>query len=96
MVIELENLGIPAGVEVPIEVRYGDHVVGKFEADLFVDGKVIVELKSVRVLSIVHELQLVNYLKATGINVGLLLNFGERKVEDQRKFRLLLSEDDAE
>jgi len=94
LVIELEKQGIPADMEIPIEVRYSELVVGEFKADVFVGGKVIVELKSVRALAVAHELQLVNYLKATGINVGLLLNFGERKVEVQRKYRLLPPEDD--
>jgi GxxExxY protein len=64
-------------------------VVGAFEADLFVERTVIVELKAVRTVLQVHEVQLVNYLKATGIDVGLLINFGEQRVEVKRKLRSL-------
>ena len=53
-------------------------VVGEYFADILVDNKVIVELKAVSELSKVHDVQLVNYLKATGIKVGLLINFGEK------------------
>ena len=53
-------------------------IVGDFVADLIVDDKVIIEIKAVSALSPAHEVQLVNYLKATGIQVGLLVNFGEK------------------
>ena len=64
-------------------------MVGEFFADLLVEDVVIVELKSVRRLAEKHEVQLVNYLVATGKEVGLLLNFGEEKVEVKRKVRTL-------
>lgn len=89
MLIELRKAGFSVDNQHPIKVYYEGHEVGKFEADLFVEGKVIVELKSVRTLLMVHEVQLVNYLKATGIDIGLLLNFGEQKVEVRRKLRVL-------
>ncbi len=84
--LELEQAGIPVAEELPIDVLYKGAVVGKFYADLLVDGKVIVELKSVDRLIVQHEVQLVNYLKATGIETGLLLNFGPARVEIKRKF----------
>jgi len=65
-------------------VFYADHLVGDYVADLIVEGKVIVELKAVATLDSVHEVQLVNYLRATGLEVGLLLNFA-RKLEFKRK-----------
>jgi GxxExxY protein len=61
-----------------------------------VEGVVIVELKAVRAVLMIHEVQLVNYLKATGIDVGLLINFAEQKVEVKRKRRLLPSPDDTD
>jgi GxxExxY protein len=85
----LRKLGIAVENQHPIKVYYEGIEVGKFEADLFVEGKVIVELKAVRTTLMVHEVQLVNYLKATGIDVGLLLNFGEQRVEVKRKLRVL-------
>lgn len=71
-------------------------MVSNFEADLFVEGAIIVELKAVSALLRVHEVQLVNYLKATGVDVGLLLNFGEQSVEVKRKLRGLPEADDPE
>ena len=84
--LELEEAGIPVAEELPIDVLYKGTVVGIFYADLLVDGKVIVELKSVDRLIVQHEVQLVNYLKATGIETGLLLNFGPARVEIKREF----------
>src|SRR5579871_5405569 len=81
MLVEFEKIGVRASNQYPIKVYYDGRVVGAFEADLFVENCVIVELKSVRTTLMVHEVQLVNYLKATGIDVGLLINFGEKQVE---------------
>jgi len=64
--------------EVPIEVRFRGELVGSFRADLIVDRRVIVELKSVERLSGALEAQLINYLSSSGLSVGLLLNFGLR------------------
>jgi len=73
--------------QAPIEVRYAGEIVGEFLADIVVQDAIIVELKSVpRTLS-ANEIQLANYLVATGKAVGLLLNFGERKVEVKRKVK---------
>ena len=63
--------------------------VGSFKADILVEDTVIVELKSIRSLSLAHEVQLVNYLVATGKPVGLLINFSEKQVEVRRKVRQL-------
>ena len=89
MLIELRKLGLRAENQLPIRVFYEGHEVGTFEADILVEGRVIVELKSIRTLIQIHEVQTVNYLKATGIDIGLLLNFGEQKVEVKRKLRVL-------
>jgi GxxExxY protein len=89
MVIELEKLGLEVKEQQPITVLYEGRVVGEFFADLWVKEAVIVELKSVRAIVSTHETQLVNYLKATGKDVGLLINFGESKVEVKRKVREL-------
>ena len=89
LIIELEKAGLSVESQKPITVRYDGQVVGEFFADLLVEDEVIVELKSVRRLAEKHEVQLVNYLVATGKEVGLLLNFGEEKVEVKRKVRTL-------
>ena len=94
MLIELRKLGVRVENQRPIKVYSEGEVVGNFEADLFVQDAVIVELKSVSALVRVHEVQLVNYLKATGIDVGLLLNFGDQRVEVRRKLRVLPEADD--
>ena len=82
--IELSKLGLTVRPQAPIEVRYDGHVVGQYFADLLIADTVIVEVKAVRTLSDAHEAQLLNYLKATQIEVGLLLNFGP-KPEIKRK-----------
>ena len=89
--LELSKRGIKAQNQVPINVLYKDHQVGEYVADLFVEDRVIVELKTVDKLEKIHEAQLLNYLKATGINVGLLINFRHEKAEIKR-FVLNLSE----
>jgi GxxExxY protein len=70
-----------------IQVKYGDVIVGDFKADLVVNDQLIVELKAVSRLAVEHEIQLVNYLTATGIDFGLLKNFGGRSLEFKKKFR---------
>ena len=87
LVIELAKRGIKADSEKPIKVFYEGQIVGDYVCDLIVDDKVILELKAVKELNDIHEVQLVNYLKATVVEVGLLINFGpsvkiKRKVFD--------------
>ena len=82
--IELERAGLQPEKEMRIKVEYDGHIVGDYIADIVVGDKVILELKSVKEIHPAHEAQLVNYLKATGIEVGLLINFGE-KVQIKRK-----------
>lgn len=84
IVFELQRHGFVVKQQVPINVYYEDKLVGEYLADLLVQDKVIVELKAVRELADAHEAQLVNYLKATNVEVGLVLNFGP-KPEFKRK-----------
>jgi len=84
--IELEKQGLRVKQQEPISVVYEGHVVGEYYADLWVDERVVVELKAAQALVKQHEVQLVNYLAATGVESGLLLNFGP-SVEVKRKFR---------
>ena len=84
--IELDEAGLAVEQQRPVPVRYRGQVIGDFYADLMVEGRLIVELKSVRNLVKEHEVQLVNYLAATGIDDGLLINFGS-SVDVKRKFR---------
>ena len=78
LAIKLGKTGLMVNQQSPIKIYFEDELVGEYFADLLVDNKVIVELKAVSELSKIHEVQLVNYLKATGLKVGLLINFGEK------------------
>lgn len=84
--IELVKLGLKVKQQEPINVTYDCQVVGEYYADLWVDERVVIELKAAQTLVKQHEVQLVNYLAATGIDCGLLLNFGP-SVQVKRKFR---------
>ena len=81
LLLELRMRGLKADSQVPIKVYYKGNIVGEYIADILVEGKVIVELKAVQNLEKIHEAQLLNYLKATGIQVGLLENFKHPKAE---------------
>ena len=84
LLVELKNRGLKAMNQVPIKVSYKGEVVGDYTADLLVEDEVIVELKTVENLDRAHEAQLLNYLKATGHNVGLLVNFKHKKADIKR------------
>lgn len=84
MKVELGLRGVASEIEAPIKVYFKKNLVGDYFADLFVEEKVIVELKVAPKYNPSDEAQLINELKATGINVGLLINFGKAKVEFKR------------
>jgi GxxExxY protein len=92
LIWELRKAGPRSEAEKPISVHYDGQLVGAFTADVLVDDAVIVELKAVQTLAKAHEVQLVNYLVATGFDEGLLLNFGAERLEFKKKFRLPESE----
>jgi len=80
LLIELKKAGLQAEKEKRIQVYYDSQLVGDFVADIVVEQKVILELKSIKELHPAHEAQLINYLKATGLEIGLLINFSESVV----------------
>jgi GxxExxY protein len=84
MMIEFRKANVPAVSQDLIKVLYENEIIGEYFADILVDRKVIVEIKATKNLIIDHEAQLLNYLKATKIEIGLLLNFGP-KPEISRK-----------
>jgi GxxExxY protein len=84
LLIELKSRGLKAESQVPIKVLYKEDVVGEYIADILVEQSVIVELKTVESLEKIHEAQLLNYLRATGIRLGLLVNFRHPKAEIKR------------
>jgi len=87
MVIELGKTGLNAVQQAPLQVTYEGSIVGEYFADLMVEGKIILELKAISHILPTHEVQLVNYLKATEIEVGLLINFANKRVEVRRKIQ---------
>jgi GxxExxY protein len=84
---ELRKVGLDVECRKPIQVIYDGVVVGDFTADMLVEGVILIENKAVQALILAHEVQLVNYLTATGIELGLLLNFGAEALEFRRKHR---------
>ena len=78
LIIELEKLGISVKNQIPVQVFYDNTIVGDYLADLTVQNCIIVEIKAVKALASEHETQLLNYLKATKFEIGLLLNFGPK------------------
>lgn len=86
MMIELVDHGFEARQQFPVPVYYKNILVGDYYADIIVENKIVVELKAVEKLAPIHEVQLVNYLKGTNNEIGLLINFGS-SVTIKRKYR---------
>lgn len=84
---ELRKAGLRVECEKTIKVIYDSVVVGDFSADMLIEDNVVIENKAAQALIPAHEVQLVNYLTATGIEIGLLLNFGAERLEFKRKHR---------
>ena len=89
LLVELKKLGFEVQSEVAIPVDYHGIRVGDYRADIIVESRLILELKAVTALNKRHEAQVVNYLTATGINDGLLLNFGTPSLQYKHKCRLM-------
>ena len=89
--IELEERGFEIKQQYPVKVIYKNKIVGDYIADLFIVGKVIIEMKAVNEITKVHKAQLLNYLKATGIKLGVLVNFSrERNTVDVERIPNLI------
>ena len=84
LMLALLQKGLHVESQVPLTVKFRGIIVGEFFADILVENKLIIELKSVSALRPEHQAQVINYLKATGIEVGLLVNFGSPKLEYRR------------
>ena len=88
MLVELKKHSLFYEIEKPINVYYDNILVGEFKADIVVENVLILELKAVQSLHMAHEIQLVNYLTATGIDDGLLINFGSEELQFKCKYRI--------
>jgi len=86
MMVELEKAGISAVEQSPVHVLYDGGIIGEYFADILVDDKVIVEIKAIKQLVEENEAQLLNYLKATAVEVGLLFNFGPKPQVKRKAF----------
>ena len=84
LLIELRKRGLTAECQVPIKVEYKGENVGEYIADILVENQVIIEVKTVDALSNTHQAQLLNYLKATNLHVGILVNFNKSKADIKR------------
>ncbi|MBI5184809.1 MAG: GxxExxY protein [Nitrospinae bacterium] len=84
LLLALKDKDLKAQAQFPISVKFRGAVVGEFYADILVENMVIIEIKAIKKLAPEHQAQLINYLKATGIEVGLLVNFGNPKLEYRR------------
>lgn len=84
LLLALRQKGLSVVAQHPVTVMFRGECVGDFYADLFVEEKVIVELKAVKAIAPEHQAQIINYLNATGIEVGLLINFGNPRLEYKR------------
>ncbi len=86
LVLELGKNGLSVQQQVPVTVRYDEFPVGEYFADLLIENRIVCELKANQAIAPEHEIQLVNYLAATGFDIGLLINFG-KSVNVRRKYR---------
>jgi len=84
LMVALREKGLAAQAQVPLSVSFRGESVGDFFADILVEGQVLLELKAVKSIAPEHVAQILNYLKATKIDVGLLINFGSSKLEYRR------------
>jgi GxxExxY protein len=87
LLIALTDRGLVAQSQIPLKVNFRNQIVGDFIADIVVENSVLLELKAVKNLAPEHQAQIINYLKATGIEIGLLVNFGNPKLEYRRFHR---------
>lgn len=84
LAIELSQMGLQVSTQTPLQVNYKGQIVGDFVVDILVNDQILLELKAIKSLNAEHEAQIINYLKATGIKVGLLVNFGQPKAQIKR------------
>ena len=84
LIIEMGNQGLRCATQVPYDVVYCNKTVGEYRADIVVEDSVVIELKTVKAIEPVHRAQLMNYLRASGLKLGVILNFARPKLEFER------------
>ena len=84
LLVALKQKNLQAAAQIPLLVKFRGVIVGEFYADILVEGKVLIELKAVSILANEHYAQILNYLKATNLEIGMLINFGSPKLEYRR------------
>ena len=84
LMIMLEENGIKAAQQVPIKVSFHGRIIGDYIADILVENSIILELKTQERITEIHKAQTLNYLRATGLRLAILLNFGKNKLEHER------------
>ena len=84
LLLALRQKGLSVRIQHPIKVMFRNECVGDFFADMLIEEKILIELKAVKAIAPEHQAQIINYLNATGIEVGLLINFGNPKLEYKR------------
>ena len=89
LLVELSNANLFAEKEKPLVLKYYGKVIGDFRADIVVENKIIIELKAVSEIHPIHSMQLVNYLKVTGLDIGVLINYGSEEYTFLPKYRTL-------
>jgi GxxExxY protein len=87
MEIDLAEAGISFATEVPLAVKYKERILGSFVADMIVEDRLLLEFKALENLPLISEIQVVQYLKASRLDVGLILNFGTGTLQIKRKYR---------
>ncbi len=89
LLVELRKADLCAEKEKPLVLKYYGEVIGDFRADIVVENKIIIELKAVSEIHPIHAMQLVNYLKVTGLDIGVLINYGSEEYTFLPKYRTL-------
>ena len=96
LVVELQSQGLQVQQQVPLTVEYRGVIVGEYVADMVVEGKILLELKAASQITDAHKAQLLNYLKASGIEVGFIINFGEQFSYDRKVYTRAQSRGDRQ
>ena len=88
LMILFQKNGINVQTQVPYEVEFENQIIGNYFADIVIENKIVLEIKAIKRISDLHKAQTINYLKASGLKLGIILNFGEGKLTSERVINL--------